>query len=63
MESEAEALLESDPEIHMQRPTHVNKNWMAMAGPVIRRSVRRIKKVSLQGVQSLKTYFPRKEGG
>ena len=59
MEPKAEELLESDPETHMQRPTHVNKNWMAMAGPAIRRSVRRIKKVLLQGVRSLQTYFPR----
>ena len=63
MEPEAEALLDSDPETHMQRPTQVTKNWLATTGPVIRRSVKRIKKVSLQGVQSLRTYFPRTEDG
>ena len=63
MEPEVEALLESDPESHMKHPTQVTKNWLAMAGPVIKKSVKRIKQVSLQGVQSLRTYFPRTGDG
>ena len=40
-----------------------NQNWLAMAGPVIPASVRRIKTLSLQGVRSLRSYFPWTGGG
>ena len=63
MEPEAAALLETNEDTHVQRPTHVTQNWLALAGPVIRKSVRRIKKVSLQGVRSLRSYFPRTGDG
>ena len=63
MEPEAQVLLATDQETHMQQSTHTTKNWLAMAGPVIRASVRRIKKVSLQGVRSLQSYFPRTGDG
>ena len=63
MEEETQVLLEPDQAAHAQRPTHVNKNWLAMAGPVIRSSVRRMKRVSLQGVRSLRSYFPRTGDG
>ena len=40
MEQETQVLPEKDQEAHhAKRPTHVNKNWLAMAGPVIRRGV------------------------
>jgi hypothetical protein len=63
MDRKAQVLLETNQEIHVQRPMHVNKSWLAMAGPVIRRSVRRMKKASLRGVRSLRSYFPRRGGG
>ena len=63
MEPEVQQLLEVDQETHMQRPIHVTQNWLAMAGPVIRRSVRRIRKRSLQGVRALRSYFPRAGDG
>ena len=63
MEPEVANLLPEDEETHMQRPTHVTQNWLAMAGPVIRRSVRRIKKRSVQGVRALRSYFPRTGDG
>ena len=63
MEPEAQALLGTDQDTQMQQPTYTIKNWLAMAGPVIRDSVRRIKKVSLQGVRSLRSYFPRTGDG
>ena len=63
MEPAVQLLLENDQETHMQRPTHVTKNWLAMAGPVIRRNVCRIKKQSLQRVRALRSYFPRRGDG
>ena len=63
MEPEVQSLLATDQETQLQQPTHTTKNWLAMAGPVIRASVRRIKKVSLQGVRSLQSYFPRTGDG
>ena len=63
-EPEVLGLLEVEQEVHMQRPTHVTQNWLAKAGPVIWRSVRRVKKASLQqGVRALRSYFPRTGGG
>jgi hypothetical protein len=63
MEPEVQQLLEEDQEKHMQRETHVTQNWLAMAGPVIRRSVRRIRKRSLEGVRAIRSYFPRTGDG
>ena len=64
MEPAAQALLEEDQDAHATRPTHaVIQNWLSMVGPVIRRSVRRVKKTSLQGVRSLREYFPRSGDG
>ena len=63
MEPEAQALLVTDQDTQMQQPTYTTTNWLAMTGPVLRDSVRRIKKVSLQGVQSLGAYFPRSGDG
>jgi hypothetical protein len=63
MEPEVQGLLEVEQEIHMQRPTHVTQNWLAMAGPVIRRSVRWVKKASLQGVRAVRSYFTRTGDG
>ena len=63
MEPTVEALLETNQETHAQKPVHVTKNWLAMAGPVIRTSVRRIRKASVRGVRSMRSYFPRTGDG
>ena len=63
MESPVQALLEVNQEAQMQRPLRVTENWLAMAGPVIRKNVRKVRKVSLQGVRSLRAYFPRTGDG
>ena len=59
MEPQARALVDADQEAQTQQPIRTTQNWLAMAGPVIRQSVKRVKKVSLHGVRSLLTYFPR----
>jgi hypothetical protein len=58
MEPQVEALLVEDQEKHMDQTVRAKTNWLAMAGPVIRRNVRKIRKASLQGVRSLRSYFP-----
>ena len=64
MEPPVWELLAEDPEAQMQRPKRTAQNWLAMAGPVvIRQSIRRVKKVSLQGVRSLRAYIPRTGNG
>ena len=63
MDPQVEVMLAEDQATHMQRPLGMTKNWLAMAGPVIRRNVKRIRKASVQGVRSLRSYFPRTADG
>ena len=63
MEPQVQALLDTDPESQMRRPQRLTKNWLAMAGPVIRNNARRVRRASIQGVRSLRAYFPRQGDG
>jgi hypothetical protein len=57
LEPQVEALLHQNEHDHMRRPPSINRNWLAVNLPIIRRSVRRVKKRSARGMQSLKSYF------
>lgn len=56
MEAQVWEQLDADQEAQMQRPQRMTENWLAMTGPVIQKSVRLVKKVSLQKVRSLRVY-------
>ena len=60
MEPQVQEMLDEDQETQLQRPIGVTKNWLVVAGPVIRRNVRKVRKATLQGVRSLRSYFPRR---
>ena len=57
MEPQVAALLHPNEHDHIRRPNSVNRNWLAVNLPIIRRSVRRVKKRSARGMHSLRTYF------
>ena len=63
MEPEVQVLLEEGQDAHATRPTNAIQNWLSMAGPAIRRSVRRVEKASLKGVRLLRDHFPRSGDG
>ena len=57
MEPQVAELLHQNENDHIRRPTSINRNWLAVNLPIIRRSVRRVKKRAARGMQSLRTYF------
>ena len=57
LEPRVQELLAPDLESHLQRPANVTRNWLAMTGPVVRDSMRRVKRAALRGVRSIRTYF------
>ena len=57
MEPSAQALLFDTLEEHMEQPTWVIKNWMAIHVPSIKVSIRRSRFRAITGVRSLQQYF------
>jgi hypothetical protein len=57
LEPQVTSLLHQDEHEHRSRSRATNKNWLAVNLPIIRRSVRRVKKRSARGMQSLRSYF------
>jgi hypothetical protein len=53
----ASLLLHQNEHEHLRRPRSVIRNWLAVNLPIVRRSVRRVKKWSARGMQSLRSYF------
>ena len=62
MEPQVEALLVDDQETHMEQTARAAKSWLAMAGPVIKRNVRKIRKVSLREVAFVTIIFSGNRG-
>ena len=48
-------LLAPDLESHLQRPANVTRNWLAITGPVVKDSMRRVKRLALRGVRSIRS--------
>ena len=57
LEPHVASLLHQDEHERRSRSRETNQNWMAVNLAIIRRSVRRVKKRSARGMQSLRTYF------
>ena len=57
MEPSAQALLLDTLEEHMEQPTWVIKNWMAIHVPGIKASIRRARLQATTGARSLQKYF------
>jgi hypothetical protein len=57
LEPEVASLLHQNEHEHRSRTLSTNRNWLAVNLPIIRRSVRRVKKLSARGMQSLRTFF------
>jgi hypothetical protein len=63
LEPSVRDLLEEDVEVHRQRPTWVNQNWLAVHGPFLAASIRKskFKNGVFRGVRSIRDYVVRKE--
>ena len=59
LEPSVRDLLEEDVDVHHQRPTWVNQNWLAVHGPLVAASVRKFKNGVLRGVRSIRDYVAR----
>ena len=57
LEPNVASLLHQDEHEHRSRSRATNQNWLAVNLPIIRRSVRRVKKRSARGMQTLRSYF------
>jgi hypothetical protein len=57
-EPSVEQLLLPDLHNHMQRPTWVNQNWLAVNASIFRESLRRARLRATNGVRSIRSYFP-----
>ena len=56
-EPRVQGLLAPDLEYHLQRPANVTRNWLAITGPVVKDSMRRVKQLALRGVRSIRSYL------
>ena len=57
MEPSAQALLCHDIRTHMRRPTWVTHNWINIHAPLFTASIQRARRLAIQGVRSIRTYF------
>jgi hypothetical protein len=57
MEPSAQALLCTSIREHLEQPPSVIENWISIYAPVFRTSIKRVKKNTIQGVRSIRTYF------
>ncbi|KAI2502333.1 hypothetical protein MHU86_12137 [Fragilaria crotonensis] len=57
LEPQVQQLLLPTLQDHIQRPTWVNHNWLAVNANIFRESMRRARSRAIQGVRSIRTYF------
>ena len=57
MEPSVQQLLCRDITDHFAKPLWYNRNWLAVHGPLVKKSVQRAKKKAIQGVRSIRQYF------
>ena len=53
-------LLCKDLADHFAKPLWFNKNWLAIHGPLVKKSVQRARKKAIQGVRSIRQYFTKR---
>ena len=57
MKPSVQQLLCRDITDHFAKPLWYNRNWFAVHGPLVKKSVQRAKKKAIQGVRSIRQYF------
>jgi acid phosphatase class B len=57
MEPSVQQLLCRDITEHFAKPLWFNKNWLAIHGPLVKKSIKRAKQKAIQGVRSIRQYF------
>ena len=57
LEPQVASLLHQNEHDHLSRPRSITRNWLAVNLPIVRRSVRRVRKRSARGMQSIRSYF------
>jgi hypothetical protein len=58
LEPSVRALLLTDLETHLQKPTWVNRMWLDIHAPIVTASVKRAREKAIQGTKSIRHYFP-----
>ena len=58
LEPQTRQLLFNEVQEHLQRPSWVTRNWITINAPVFKASLRNAKKRAVNGVRSIRTYFP-----
>jgi hypothetical protein len=49
--------MRADDVEHRREPTWINKNWIAVHGPLIRENMREIQARARMGMRNIRTYF------
>lgn len=57
LEPSVRDMLEDDAAAHQNRAIWVNRNWLAVHGPLVKSSIRKFKSGIMRGVRSIKDYF------
>ena len=57
MEPSVQELLYSDIQTHLEQPTWVIQNWLAIQGPGFMTSIRAVTAKAIQNVRSIRSYF------
>jgi hypothetical protein len=57
MEPSVQKMLCQEVTEHFAKPLWYNKNWLAIHGALVKKSIKRAKKNAIQGVRSTQQYF------
>ena len=57
MDPNVRALLLRDPEAHNTQSLQVTVNWLRMNAPIFRENIKKVRRMALKGVRSIRTYF------
>ena len=57
LDPKVRSLLLRDPEAHATQPLQVTVNWLRMNTPIFKENVRKVRRMALEGVRSIRTYF------
>jgi hypothetical protein len=57
MDPNVRSLLLRDPDAHTMQSLHVTVNWLRTNTPIFKENIKKVRRMALQGVRSIRTYF------
>ena len=57
LEPQVASFLHQNEHDHLSRRRSITRNWLVVNLPIVRRSVRRVRKRSARGMQSIRSYY------